>query len=108
MSKLQKFLGKPITIQIEGEDIEIKPLTVKDLDIVVNLQNKEKQAECMQKMILRTLKRSFPDEKMEDLEQFALEHFQVLVDAILEVNGLEDTKKKVEKHLSLSETQKEE
>ena len=104
MSKLERFLGKPKKVKIAGEEIELKPLTVKNLDIITKLGDKETRGEGMKELIITTLKKSFPDEKIEDIEEFSLEYFEDLVNGILEVNNLqmdEKTKKKALEEMNL-------
>lgn len=96
MSKVSKFLGQPKTVKIGEEEITLKTLTISDLDIVNDSQNPEKAPAAIKEMIKRTLKRSIPDVTEEEIENIGLEHFEALVKAILEVNGLvlADNKKK--------------
>jgi len=89
MSRLERFLGKSKKFNIGGEEIEIRPLAVKHLDVLMKLGDKEKSAEAMKKLILLTLQRSFPEENIETLEEFSIEFLNDLVNAIIEVNNIE-------------------
>lgn len=98
MSKLSNFLGKTKTVKIGEEEIELKPLTISDLDIVNQSQNLEKAPAAIKEMIRRTLKRSVPDATDEEIENIGIEYLENLVNGIFEVNGLEkaDAKKKAD------------
>jgi len=93
MSRLQRFLGRPQKFLINGEEMELKPLTVKDLDIILDLGDDKKRNAALQQVISRTLRRSFPEEPEEEIEKIGLQHFEELVSAIMKVNNLEGKKK---------------
>lgn len=109
MSKVSKFLGKSKTVKIGEEEIELKPLTISDLDVVNDSQSPEKAPGAIKEMIKRTLKRSVPDATDEEIENIDLQHFEALVNAIFEVNGLErvDVKKKEASSGTQTDTQSE-
>lgn len=93
MSKLSKLLGKPQTFQIGEIELEIKPRTLGDIDIFMDMANEEKRSKAMSELIKRTLKDAQPDATDDEINQIAFEHFKVLSEAILEVNGLSEKKK---------------
>lgn len=96
MGKLERFLGKPKKVMIGGEELELKPLTVRDLDVVMKLGDEKTRAEVMPELIRRTLKRSFVDATDEEIDNMGLEYFNDLVNGILEVNNLQGDKKKLQ------------
>ena len=89
MSKLQRFLGQSKTFKIGEEDIEIQPLTVKNLDILMGLSKKGEEHLALDRLIRVTLKKSVPDSTDEEIDNISLEFFKELMDAILEVNNME-------------------
>jgi len=96
MSKLSKLLGQTKVVKIGDEEIGLKPLTISDIEIVNDSQVPEKAPGAIREIIRRTLKRSVPDATDEEIENIGLTHFEALVNAVFEVNGLErvDNKKK--------------
>lgn len=103
MSRLERFLGKPKIVEIGGEELKLKPLTIKDLDIIMDLGDEKKKNDAMIRLVTRTLERSFPEDTPEQREGFSLKYFEELIAAIMEVNNLGDKKKmKVAKDLSSS------
>ena len=92
MGKLEKFLAKPKVYNIGGEDLELKPLTVENIDLIMDLDKPDKQAGAMKEVIKLTLKGAGATD--EEISQFGLSYFKELVEAILDINGLKEDKKK--------------
>jgi hypothetical protein len=90
MSKLSALTGKPKTYTVGELELELKPRKLKDLDLLFALQDKAQQTQALTKLITVTLKEAVPDATDEEIDQVAFEHFQVLVEAILDVNGMSD------------------
>jgi len=88
MSKLSNLVGKPKTFTIGGQEIEIKPRTLKDIDLLMDLTKEEKRAEALKKLISITLKESITDATDEEINQVGIQYFKELSEAIVEVNGL--------------------
>lgn len=109
MSRVSKLLGQPKVVKIGGEEIELKTLTISDLDIVNDSQNPEKAPGAIKEMIKRTLKRSIPDVTDEEIENIGITHFESLVNAIFKVNDLKrvDDKKKEASSDTQTDTQPE-
>jgi hypothetical protein len=42
MSKLTKLLGKPKDIELEGDTYTFKPLTVDNIDLIMDLESESK------------------------------------------------------------------
>ena len=97
MSKLSKFLAKPIICKLEGEDLEIYPLTFGDLDIVLRLENPETSGEAIKELLVKSLKNSFPESSDEEILGMKIEYLETIFSAILKVNDLEmsDAKKQL-------------
>lgn len=83
-------------IKIGGEELEIKPLKVKDLPLLMKLtgQDVEQQTEAMIKIIRKTLKEAVSDATDEDIDNVGVMHFKALSEAIMKVNGMDDDKQK--------------
>ena len=122
MGVVDRLLGNPKKIKIRDEEIEIYPLgfeylldiekirlrlrelnekfkALKDPDemgaeIVKNLTDEDWNR--IKKVLIATLKQSFPEETEEKLELFASRYFLDLFDAVMEVNSIEDIQKKQE------------
>jgi hypothetical protein len=96
MSKLERFFGKPKQIEINGEMLTIKPLTVEDLPLIMAL-GKEGENDAVQRLIHKTLKEAVPDATDEEINKVSFEHFEKLMNAIMEVNNLkmDESKRKI-------------
>jgi len=90
MSRLSRLAGQAKEVEILGEKFVLKPLTVKDMDLIMELENESKRANAMKKIIAKTLKDAVPDATDEEIDSVAIENFAQLTDAIMEVNGLKD------------------
>jgi hypothetical protein len=104
MSKLDKFLAKPKEYTINGEKFTLKPLKVKNLDILSKMAKKDNQGEAIREVITLTLKESIPGATDDEIDNMGMNYAVNFLDAIIDVNGLEkivDKKKLVD---SLSET----
>ena len=88
MSKLSKLMGKSKKVVIGGEELELKPLTVDNLDLMMDLENESKRANAMKEIIKVTLKGAVPDATPEEINSVGIEYFKDLSDAIMDVNGL--------------------
>jgi len=90
MSKLDRFIAKPITIELDGVELDIHPLEMKDLPLIMKLssKNEDRQAEGFRQMIEKTLKKAVPDATTEELDCFSMKYFTEISNAIMEANGL--------------------
>jgi hypothetical protein len=91
MSKLDKFLAKAKTYTIGGEELELKPLTVKDIDLLMKLEKEAERGDALKEIIKKTLM-NVEGATEEKIDEMSLEHFTELVNAIMDVNGLEKPK----------------
>ena len=87
-------MAKSKEIDLKGEKLTIKPLTVKDMHLVMDLSNPEKQATAMSALIRKTLKDAVPDATEDELNNFSLEFLDPLSTAIMDVNNLNTDKAK--------------
>ena len=84
MGSLQKFLGVPKEIEIEGTKIVLNPLKVKDMHIFSkqNATDEEKS-----KMSTDILKLSIQDTTEEEINSLPLEIFTKIMEEINKLNG---------------------
>jgi len=88
MSKIGQLVGKPQVFKIGEVELELKPRTLKDLDLLMALSKDENQSEAMAKLIRATLKEADPEATEQELDNFGMQYFEQLTNAILQVNGL--------------------
>ena len=89
MSRLSKFLGKSEIIEIEGEKLEIKPLKVKDMDLLLNLGDDRSRTEAMHSIIVKTIKEAVPDATSDEIDNVGVQYAQQIMEAVMRVNGLD-------------------
>ena len=88
MGALNKFLGKPQEIDLEGEKIQLHPLKVKDMSLFSKKDNlSQEESADMSKKILQL---SNPDATTEEIENLPMDKFVVLMEEINKLNGFTD------------------
>lgn len=92
MSKLSQFTGKPKVYVVGGVELELRPRTMKDLDIIMALADESKQSEAFLQLIKVTLQEAVPDATQDEIDNMGLAHFKELSEAILDVNGLKNVR----------------
>ena len=92
MSRIAKLLAKPQQLELNGEVLDIYPLTVEHLDIIFDMDKEDKRAEAMGKLIKLTLKKAVPDTSEDEMNNVSMEFLEPLINCIVEVNGLSDDK----------------
>lgn len=90
MSKLGNLVGKPKAYKIGELDLEFKPRTMKDIDLIMDLAEPTKRATSLKELIIRTLKEAVPDATDDEISQIAFKYFRALTEAIMDVNGLKE------------------
>lgn len=95
MSKLSKLFGKGRLIKLGGKEdkeneieLEIKPLTLENIDVIMDMGDDSKKAMATKRLIELTIKQAVPDSTDEEIKQISLEYTMELMTAILEVNNL--------------------
>lgn len=88
MSKLENLTGKSKTFKIGDIELEIKPRTLQDVELFLDLNSEDKKGKAMMDLVRRTLKDAVPDATDEEINKIGLEYFKSLSEAIVEVNGL--------------------
>jgi len=86
MSVLKKFLAKPKTYVIEGEEIVLSPLKVKDMDLIMGVGNTDgsPNPKKLRDFVIATLKNSYPGEPVEDV---VMTDMSAWLEACLDVHG---------------------
>ena len=87
MGSLSNFLGEPKIVSINGNDITIQPLKVKDMKLFSNQDATEEQ---QLKMTNDILKLSIPDSTAEEIDELPIEVFTQLMEEINKLNGFTD------------------
>ena len=87
MGALEKFLGKPKEIEIDGTKITLHPLKVSDIQLVAN-DNPSKEE--MQKISKKILKLSIPDTTDEEIDNLPMDTFVKIMDEVNKLNGFTD------------------
>lgn len=88
MSKLASLIGKSQTFTIGDLQIEIKPRTLKDMDLIIELADDSKKSKALIKLIHDTLLEAIPDATEEEISSVGIQYFKELSEAIVQVNGL--------------------
>ena len=87
MGALNKFLGKPAEIEIEGEKITIQPLRVKDMHL---FSKEETDPQAVAKINKKILQLSIPDSTEEDIDNLPMKINVLLMEEINKLNGFTD------------------
>lgn len=92
MSKLGKFLGSPVEVEVQGEKLKIHPLKVKDLKLFVGKENASPEEQM--NLSKQIIKKSLLDEEVsdEEIDNMGTEAFMDLMEEINKVNGFKDEK----------------
>ena len=91
MSRLERFTAKPEKIEIEGDEYDIYPLTMQDIDLFMKLDEDSTRAKALSDIIRKTLKKSVPDSTNEEIDNLSFKYFESLSTAIIKVNTLENS-----------------
>lgn len=88
MSELDELSGQPVTKEIGGVSITLKPLTMENFGVVMKAGSEDiKEREIgIQQMVNLTIKKSFPAEK-NPLSKISIAYMEDLVRLVFEVNG---------------------
>jgi DNA primase catalytic subunit len=98
MSRLSNLIGKPKKVKIGDEEFELKPLTVRDMNLMADLADDSKRTNALKQLITKTLKQSIEGVTDEEVNNISMEYFEDLMLAVLEVNGV-GSKRDIEKKL---------
>lgn len=83
---LEKFLGKKKDYSIGGEQLTLKPLSVKDMDLLLSVGSGKGEPDPtkVRDFVVKVLENSYPGEDVGDI---SLAHLQPLLEACLDVHG---------------------
>jgi len=90
MSKISNFTVQSQKVKIGDFEIEIKPLTLEDMDLILDLKNKQTEAEAKKKLIKKILKSNYPDATEKEINTFPLRFCELIINAILKMNIIEN------------------
>lgn len=91
MSKLSELQGKPQVFKIGHLELELKPLTVDELDLLI-IDDKapiEEQKKATKNLIKKVLKRSVPDATEDEINNISLEYMTNLMEAVMKLHKLD-------------------
>jgi len=83
---MSKLIGKGKKIKLEGIEIEIKPLSLSDMNVMTKLGNEETRVEATKELITKVLKEAMPSATDEEIENVDLKHINKIMETILELN----------------------
>lgn len=88
MSKLKALIGKSKSITLGELSLEIKPLTIDDLDLFSFKQDEpmEEQLKKTKALMAKVLKDSVPDATDEEIAGISMEYMGDLMEAIMSIN----------------------
>lgn len=96
MSKLGQLIGKAKKIKIgpEGKEleIEIKPVTVSDMDLMMELGNEKTRLVATKKLINKIIKDSVSDATDEEIEKLPVGYTTKIMETLMKVSGIESEK----------------
>ena len=93
MSKLSELVGKPTRIKLGSIELDIKPLSLEDLELFNGDDDSNAGAmKTAKAMINKVLKDSVPDVTEEELKSISLEYMEELMDHIMKINKLDNNK----------------
>lgn len=89
MSDLEGLSGSPKTKEIGGVSLTLKPLTLKDIGLMLKAGSpvEATRAQGLYEVIEKTLKDSYPDVK-DPMTIVSIEYMEGVVAFVLEINGM--------------------
>lgn len=108
MSQLAYLQGKAQKFKIGGVDLELKPLTVDEIELfsIDGDAPIEQQMESSKKLITTVLKKSIPDTTDEEIKNISLEHLEDLMNAIMKLHKFSTGDPRMEKIKNVIQTRK--
>ncbi len=99
MSRLAALQGKPQNFKIGELELELKPLTVDELNLF-SIDDKapmEEQMKSTKKLVSKVLKNSVPDATDEEINNISLEHLQDLMNAVMKLHKFSEGDPRMQK-----------
>lgn len=88
MSELGSLSGSPKTYKIGSLELNFKPRTLADVDLIFDLSDEKKKGNAMKELIKRTLKDAVPEATDQEIDSVAFKYFKEISEAVADVNGL--------------------
>lgn len=92
MSKLSQLAGKSKIYKIGEIELEFHPLTMKNIELFVDIENDAKRGKALKDVMHIALKKAVPDATQEEIDNVATEHFEAIMTSIMDVNGFKGDK----------------
>jgi len=91
MGRIDKFLARPVEVEIGGEKVMLKPFTVKELPLLTKLEskNEEIRSKAIQEIIKLTMKQIDPSATDEQIENVSVKYLEEIMDAVAKVNNID-------------------
>ena len=92
MGKIDKFLAKSVEVEISGEKYNLKPFTLEEMPLLINLSSKDEtiQAKATGDVIKLVMKQIDPSATDEELNSISVEYLTEIMAAVTKVNGMDD------------------
>jgi len=90
MGALEKFLGSPKEIEVDGSKLTIFPLKIKDMP---KFSKQNPSAEESKQISKDIIKLSIPDTTDDEIDNLPMETFVKIMDEINKLNGFKDESK---------------
>lgn len=97
MSKLAALMGKPQIFKIGELELELKPLSIDELELF-NIEDNmpvNEQIKLSKKLIARVLKQSIPDATDDEINGISLAHLKELMQAINKLHNMDSSTQKI-------------
>jgi len=89
MSKLDKFLAKPVEVEVMGDKYMVRPLTVAELPLITRAESKDPiiASKAAKELTFLIFKQIVPEATIEDYEKVGIEVVKELMMAMAKANG---------------------
>ena len=94
MSDIKNIIGKSKEYTIMSETFTLKPLSVKNIDILMDMQSENTKTRGIKNLLVAYIKQAFPEATNEEREDVGLDFMNKLMDAAMDVNGLNNEEPK--------------
>ena len=98
MGNIDKFLAKPVEVEIGGEKYNIKPFTVNDIATITKMGNKDSDisAEGFSEAVSKLMRQIDPEATDEQIKNISLEYLEDISNAIGNANNIDVDKAKAD------------
>jgi len=97
-NKIDKFLAKPVEVEIGGEKYNLTPFTVNDIAMITRMSDKDPEVSSkgIMQAIEKVMKQIDPEATEEQIGRISIEYLTEIMEAIGKVNNLDTEKAKAE------------